>query len=92
MRALLGLAFWRTCLTPLLLGNQAMIGADQCEEVTATDRVAEVQGSLQSRRVISGVYWMDGASCRPCKATSWSIEYRGLSSDAITWLEDYCGW
>ena len=70
---------------------------DQCESVLDdANRVAEVcRGVFNGGELFLGVYWMDGAEVvGPCKATSrWPVEYRGLSKDdAITWLEDYCGW
>ena len=52
-------------------------------------------GVFNGGELFLGVYWMDGAEVvGPCKShSSWPVEYRGLSkTDALTWLEDYCGW
>ena len=98
MRSLLGLAFLVNLVNPAFAWEPGDDWrGDQCEEVIDdADRVAEVcRGVFNRGELFLGVYWMDGAEVvGPCKAThSWPIEYRGLSkADAITWLEDYCGW
>ena len=98
MRALVGLAFLVNLVNPAFAWEPGDDWrADQCEEVIDdADRVAEVCGGVfNGGELFLGVYWMDGAEVvGPCKATSsWPVEYRGLSkADAITWLEDYCGW
>ena len=85
-----------TLLAYVLSCDKARLYTNPDEVIDDADRVAEVcRGVFNGGELFLGVYWMDGAEVvGPCKATpSWPVEYRGLSkADAITWLEDYCGW